>query len=105
MAQLVQLQKHSEEFRNLNTELIFVFREERQGVEGLKKIKSGSKTGYTLAVDLNKKSSIAYSPKRMTFFNYVIAKDGTVKGIIPGNLRTRATAEQLKKHLQEIEEK
>ena len=102
MAQLVQLQKQSEEFQKLNAELIFVFREERQGVEGLKMIKDRSKTSYTLAVDLNRKSSIAYSPKRMTFFNYVIAGDGTVKGIIPGNLKTRATAEQLTKHLKEI---
>lgn len=33
MAQLVQLQKQSEEFKKLNAELIFVFREERQPVE------------------------------------------------------------------------
>lgn len=65
-------------------------------------IKHRSKTTYKLTVDLNGKSSIVYSPQKMTFFNYVIAGDGTVKGIIPGNLKARATAEQLTKHLKEI---
>ena len=105
MKQLGQLQQQADEFKALNTELIFVFREEQQGVDGLKKIKSKTKTTFTLAVDLDKKSSNAYSSKRMTFDNYVVSKDGTIKAVVDGSLRTRATAEQLMKTLKEIEGK
>ncbi|MFK8115302.1 MAG: peroxiredoxin family protein [Rubripirellula sp.] len=102
MKQLVQLQKHADEFKKLNAEMLFVFREESDGVNGLKKIKSKHKTTYRLAFD-SKKSSKAYSPKKMTFDNYVIAADGTVAGIVDGTLRDRATADELKKILQEIQ--
>ena len=105
MKQLVELQKHSSEFKTLKTELIFVFREEKEGIKGLTKIKEGTKTAYTLALDLDKKSSRAYSPKRMTFDNYVISKSGTVIAIIDGTLRERAHADQLLKALRKIEDK
>ena len=105
MKQLVQLQKQADEFKALNTELIFVFREEKSGVDGLKKIKTGTKTTFTLAVDLDKKSSKAYSSKRMTFDNFVINKNGKVAAVIDGTLRDRATADELLKALKKIEGK
>jgi len=105
MRQLVQLQEQADTFEKLNTELIFVFREEREGVDGLKKIRNKTKTTFTLAVDFDKKSSAAYSSRRMTFDNYVVAKDGTVKAVVDGSLRTRASADQLLRTLREIEGK
>ena len=39
----------------------------------------------------------------MTFDNYVVDKDGVVRGIVDGTLRDRATSEELIKVLQEIE--
>lgn len=105
MRQLVQLQKQASDFKTLNTELIFVFREESEGPAGLKKIKAKTKTDFTLAVDLNKNSTKPYSTKKMTFDNFVIEKNGNVKAIIPGTLRERATADLLMKHLKEIEAK
>lgn len=105
MKQLVQLQEHADKFKALNTELVFVFREEAEGVKGLKKIRDRTKTTYTLAVDHEKKSTAGYSSKRRTFDNYVVAKNGDVKAVIDGTLRTRATAEQLLKALKEIEGK
>lgn len=103
MRQLVQLQEQASEFKALNTELIFVFREEKEGVEGLKKIKQKSMTDFTLAVDLDKESSKAYSPKKMTFDNYVIDKTGKITAVIDGTLRERATAERLLTELRRIE--
>lgn len=103
MKQLVQLQSHADKFKKLNAELIFVFREEGDGVDGLKKIKDRQKTKFTLAVDLNKKSSAAYSPKRMTFDNFVVDSKGTVRAVIDGTLRDRATADEIIKTLTEIE--
>ena len=105
MRQLVQLQQHADEFKNLNAELVFVFREEGEGVKGLKKIKDKHKTTYRLGVDMNKKSSAAYSPKKMTFDNYVIDSDGVVQAVIDGTLRDRATADELIKVLKDIEGK
>jgi peroxiredoxin len=105
MRQLVQLQKQANDFKTLNAELIFIFREESEGADGLKKIKERTKTDFTLAVDLNKTSSMAYSSKKMTFDNFVIDKKGNVKAVIPGTLKERATADLLLQHLKEIEGK
>jgi peroxiredoxin len=105
MRQLVQLQKQANDFKTLNAELIFIFREESEGADGLKKIKERTKTDFTLAVDLNKTSSMAYSSKKMTFDNFVIDKKGNVKAVIQGTLKERATADLLLQHLKEIEGK
>lgn len=105
MRQLVELQQHASEFTSLDAELIFVFREEQEGVVGLKKIRDGKKTTYTLALDLDKKSSKAYSPANRTFDNYVIDKSGVVRKSIAGTLTNRATAEELLKTLKEISAK
>lgn len=103
MRQLGELQKHADEFKNLNAEMLFVFREETEGVEGLKKIKDKHQTSYLLSLDLDKKNSKPYSPEKMTFDNYVVDSKGTIRGIIDGTLRDRATAEELMKILKEIE--
>ena len=105
MRQLVQLQQRADEFKKLNAEMLFVFREEQEGVDGLKKIKARTKTDFTLAIDFDKKSSKAYSTRRMTFDNYVIDSDGVVRAEIDGTLRDRATADELIKVLTEIESK
>jgi peroxiredoxin len=102
MRQLVQLQQHADEFKSLNAEMLFVFREESEGVEGHKKIKDKQKTTYRLSLDLNKKSSKAYSPEKMTFDNFVVDSSGVIRGIIDGTLRDRATAEELIKVLKEV---
>lgn len=83
--------------------MIVIFREEAKGAEGLKLIRERTKTTFTLAVDFEKNSTKAYSPKRMTFHNYVISKDGTVVQKIDGDLRTRANWEQLEKALKALE--
>lgn len=102
MRQLGELQKHAEDFKKLDAELIFVFREESKGVEGLETIRDQHKTEFTLALDTGKKSTGAYSPKQRTFDNFVISKDGKVAGIIDGTLRDRATVEELTKILKEL---
>ena len=103
MKQLVELQKHADEFKNLNTELVFVFREEAEGVAGLKKIKDKHNPSYRLALDFQKKSSEVYSPKPGTYYNYVVDAKGTVRGIIDGTLMDRAKSDELLKILREIE--
>lgn len=103
MKQLVELQKQAEEFKKKNAELIFVFREERDGVSALKKMKEEFKTSFTLTLDLGKKNTPQYSPANRTFDNYVIDSKGVVRGIIDGTLRTRAKSDALLKLLEKLE--
>lgn len=103
MRQLGQLQKHAEDFKKLDAELIFVFREEQGGVEALKKIQERFDTEFILSLDLGKESSKAYSTKKMTFDNFVLDKEGKIVAVIDGTLRERATADQIVKVLEELE--
>ncbi|NNE00008.1 MAG: hypothetical protein HKN47_22035 [Pirellulaceae bacterium] len=107
MRQLVQLQKQADEFAKLNAEMMFVFREESDGVDGLKKIQekveAANREHVRLGVDPQSKSSAAYSSKQRTFDNYVVDTEGVIRGVIPGTLRDRATAEELIKVLKEIQ--
>jgi len=103
MKQLVELQKQAKQFEDLHTEIIVVYREERSGVDGLKRIKAGSKTTFTLALDLDKKSSGAYSPKKPDFSNYVIDRTGVIRKILPGTKVRRASADQLLKAVKKIQ--
>jgi len=95
MAQLVKLQERAEEFKAANTEVIVVFREEQDGVEGLKKSKERAKSTFRLALDTGKKETARWSPGRRQFANYVVDRNGIVQGIIDGDLRDRATADEL----------
>lgn len=103
MRQLGELQKHAEDFKKLEAELVFVFREEATGTEGLEKIRDSQKTQFVLTLDKDKKSSNAYSPEKGTFNNYVIDKSGKIAAVIDGTLRERATAEELLKILKGLE--
>ena len=102
MKQLVELKEHAEDFEKQNAEIIVIFREEKEGVEGLKKIKERKQVDFTLALDFQKESTGAYSPGRMKFDNYIVDKSGKIRVIVDGNLRTRAKAKQLLDVLKEI---
>ena len=103
MKQLVELKSQKESFNKLNTELIFVFREESLGVDGLKKIREKHDPPFTLALDYRKKSSAGYSPTPMTFHNYVIDSQGVIRHVIDGDLRRRAKPAALINALKAIE--
>lgn len=98
------MREHAEEFKNLNAELIFVYREESEGVDGLKKIKEKHDPPFTLCLDFERKTTDAYSPASRTFDNYVVDSKGKVRGIIDGTLRDRPVAEDLIKVLKQIQE-
>ena len=102
MAQLVKLQERADEFKAARTEVIVIFREEKDGVEGLKKSQTRSKTTFRLGLDPEKKNTAAYSPKRGQFANYVIDSKGIVRGMVDGDLRDRATADELMAFLKSI---
>ena len=104
MRQLVQLNESAERFDELGVEVIAVFREEKAGVAGLRKIVDRTETPFTLCVDLGAKNTARYSSGRMEFDNYVIDSTGNVVAMIDGTLRERATAEQLFEVLEGLSE-
>ncbi|MDG2222021.1 MAG: redoxin domain-containing protein [Rubripirellula sp.] len=103
MNQLVELKKSADAFKSLNAEVLVVFREESEGVDGLKKIKRQHDPPYLLTFDKDAKQTRDYSSKRMTFDNYVIDSKGIVRGIVDGTLRDRAKSDQLLQLLRKIE--
>lgn len=102
MAQLVQLNKSSEKFKEANVEIIVTFREESKGVEGLEAIKEKTKVPFTLALDTPADKTKRYSPEKMRFDNYVIDKNGIITAIIEGDLRNRAKADELLKEIAKL---
>ena len=102
MVQLVQLQKEAKTFEELNTEVIVIFREEKSGVEGLKKIRSRTKTSFTLGLDFNRESTAAYSPGKQSFDNFVIDRSGVIRHVLDGTKIRRATSDQLLQAVREL---
>lgn len=105
MAQLVELNKNADKFKEMGVEVIAVFREEAKGVEGLEAIKKKTKVDFTLCLDTGKKKTARYSDGRREFTNYVIDPNGVVQEIIKGSLKTRANSEQLLSALKKIKAK
>lgn len=104
MRQLVELEEHTEKFEEMGVEVIAVFREEQQGVDGLAKIKEKTGVNFTLCLDTGAEQTAKYSPARGKFDNYVIDKSGKIVAIIDGTLRKRARSEQLFEVLNKLAE-
>ena len=60
MKQLVELNKQAEKFAETGVEIIAVFREEKEGVAGLEKIRKKTKTKATLCLDTPVDQTAAY---------------------------------------------
>lgn len=96
MRQLGELKSNgAKQFEELGVEVVAVFREEKAGLDGLKKIKARTKVDFTLALDTPATATKAYSNGRREFDNYLVDKDGVIQGVIDGSLKSRAQAEQL----------
>jgi peroxiredoxin len=105
MRQLVQLKQKEAEFKKLKTELVFVFREERGEVAGLKAIQAKRKTKFTLVTDLGAKKTKAYSGKRGQFATYVLDKKGIIRAVIDGTKPKRPPAEPILKIIKSFDDK
>ncbi|MEM7785298.1 MAG: hypothetical protein AAF623_18255 [Planctomycetota bacterium] len=95
MRQLGELYKQAKKFEQAEADVIVIFREESQGVEGLKKIRSNTKTKFKLALDFQKKQTSRFSTGRREFSSYVVDKDGVIQKIVTGDLKNRAKSNQL----------
>ncbi len=83
----------AEQLKEAGVEVIAVFREEREGVEGLEKIREETETTFTLGVDNRATNTRAYGTR--TLGTYVIDSSGVVQKYFPGNVRKRVGQEDL----------
>ena len=97
MGQLGDLSKNYEQIKKQDAEILVVFREERDGTEGLKKSQTSSKATFPLLLDLGNKQTPDYSTTGFT--TYLIGKDGKIKSILAGTKpkrpKTKAVLEAL----------
>ena len=104
MAQLGELNKNgAKEFEKLGVEVVAVFREEKEGLKGLQLIKAKTRVPFTLALDTPASGTKAYSTGRKEFDNYVVDKNGVIKGIVDGSLKSRARASKLIEIVKSVE--
>ncbi|MGY8767751.1 MAG: peroxiredoxin family protein [Pirellulales bacterium] len=97
MGQLADLSKNYDAIKKQDAEVLVVFREEREGPAGLKKSTRVSGGKFPLLLDLNKKTTAAYSTTGFT--TYIIGKDGNVKKILAGTKPKRPKTEAILKAL------
>lgn len=89
MVQLGELQKQKEAFDKLDAEMIGVLRENKKGIEGLKK--AYKKTKFDIILDDTPATQTKdYSKERWA--TYFIDKQGTVKSVLTGTKRKRPDA-------------
>ena len=93
MGQLKDLSNHYEDISKAGGEVIVVFREEREGVEGLIKSQKTANAEFPLLLDLGAKETADYSTTGFT--TYIIGKDGTVETILAGKKTKRPSAEAI----------
>jgi peroxiredoxin len=89
MVQLVELQKHKEAFESLDTELICVLRENKKGIDGLKK--AYKKTKFDIILDDTPATQTKDYSKEL-WATYFIDKEGTVQSVLTGTKKKRPDA-------------
>ena len=104
MRQLGELNKNgAKEFEKLGVKVVAVFREEKEGLAGLQKIKAKTRVPFTLAIDTPASATKAYSTGNKEFDNYVVDKDGVIRGVIDGSLKSRAKSAKLIEIVKSVE--
>jgi peroxiredoxin len=93
MGQLKDLSNHYEDISKAGGEVIVVFREEKDGPEGLKKSQKTASAEFPLLLDLGAKETADYSTTGFT--TYIIGKDGTVETILAGKKTKRPSAHDI----------
>ena len=99
MKQLVQLRENKDVFQKHKVNVIVVFREEKEGQEGLKKVVKATKADFILALDLNAQHTGRYSPGERVHDSYIIDSSRVIRVILPGKRYDRASIEEFEKAL------
>ncbi|RMG33109.1 MAG: hypothetical protein D6725_16345 [Planctomycetota bacterium] len=100
MEQLGQLQRHYRAFKKRNCEVLVVFREEQDGVAGLKRARATAKAEFPLLLDLDAQHTGRYS--RGEFAAYIIDRRGIVRSKLSGTKTVRPAAEEILSKIDEL---
>lgn len=100
MGQLKQFADKYPTIAKTNTEVITVFREEREGQGGLERSKKASGAEFPLALDLSSAKTPTYSSTGYT--TYVIDKKGKVQAVLTGTKKNRPKPAAVLKSLQSL---
>jgi len=95
----VQLQKSSADFKKLNTEVVVVFREERDGLKGLKTTQTKTKL-TTLLLDTPTKITSDWS--KDTFATYLIDSNRIIKAVMNGTKKKRPSSTEIIQKAEEV---
>lgn len=98
MRQLAQWTPQADKFRATDTEVICVFREEKDGDKGLAKSKKASKAPFVLANDLGAKSTKPYK----AYFAYLIDKEGILRAVKSGTKPKRPAVTEILKEIEKL---
>ncbi len=88
MGQVKQLQNHYQEIQKAGAEVVVVFREERDGMEGMMKSQKTTGAQFPLLLDDNKQMTGDYSPEG--YSTYIINPKGEITQVIHGTKANRA---------------
>lgn len=100
MGHMQALQKRSAEFDAAGAQIVAVFRENKEGVEGLKKVRKASKAEFLLLDDPDKQQTKAYSPEG--FAAYVVDSQGIIRGVFDGTKTGRPDPDKLLAAVKEL---
>lgn len=88
-----QLQQRRKEFQELGADIVAVYRENREGAAGLKKVAEASGAEFTLLNDPRAANSSRYSQEG--FDAYVIDKEGVIRAAVQGTKPKRPEIDTL----------
>ncbi len=100
MRQLGQLQERYEAFKDADTEIVAVQREDKTGVKGLERIRKERGVELVLLTDYRNEATSMYS--QGAFFTCIIDKQGVVRALLPVTVYDRPHGETILERTQEV---
>jgi peroxiredoxin len=97
------LQADYTKFEALNTEILCILREEKEGIKGAAKMAKKTGAEFPILLDLGSVNTAGYSVSG--FHTYLIDKDGVIRKDLAGTKAERPTSAPILKELKIIEKK
>ncbi|MBI1346168.1 redoxin domain-containing protein [bacterium] len=101
MGHMQALQKQLAEFESAGAQVVAVFRENTEGVAGLKKVQMASKAEFLLLDDPKGEHTKPYSPEG--YDAYVVDQAGKIRVVIDGTKTGRPAPEKLLQAVKELQ--
>ncbi|QDT66979.1 peroxiredoxin family protein [Calycomorphotria hydatis] len=93
MGHMRALQQSYDQIKEAGAEVVVVFREERDGAEGVMKSRRASSATFPMLVDKNAAATPDYSTSG--FAAYIVDGDGVIQAILPGTKKNRPDTKKI----------